>query len=135
MIYTTSGKPKRIDFSFLNSCLAFASDYLKLDDILIHIQFHKMEEYHFGFCDYSEDEIILTVNKNLPLPEIARTLFHELVHVKQYEDGRLIYNSQRWLDAKKNNLTYTELPWEVEAFELEEKMMIDFYAESEYDIL
>ena len=61
------------------------------------------------------------------MKEILRTIFHELVHVKQYIAGELTSEGEimRWNGTVYIG-AYELLPWEVEAFELEEVMMKSF---------
>ncbi len=123
MIYEVSNQPKRIETALLDSAVSFACDYLGLDIDLV-IEFETLTKHQCGYCDYEEDEVIVTIAKRLSRKEVIRTLFHELVHVKQYTDGRL-ENGYKWL-GKIYEDAYSKLPWEIEAFELEEKMMVDF---------
>jgi Zn-dependent peptidase ImmA (M78 family) len=76
-------------------------------------------------CDYSKDEIVIIIAKRLSPNNVVRTLFHELVHVKQHSEGRLEYGNI-WLGEKVES-TYENLPWEQEAFEIEQKMMDVFF--------
>ena len=128
MYYTTSNKPKHIVYSILDRVVAFACDYLDLD-IDLEVRFEKLRDFQYGFCDYDEDEVSITISRNLSEADTIRTIFHELVHVKQYEDGRLEAGiPQRWMGNEYDE-DYENLPWEIEAFDLEQKM-VDIYSES-----
>ena len=124
MIYEVSNKPKKIEAVLLDSAVLFACSYLKLDLDFV-IEFERLEKHQYGFCDYDEDEVIVTIAKRLSQKDIIQTLFHELVHVKQYVDGRLD-RGYKWFGMVYEG-NYNKLPWEVEAFDLEEKMMNVFY--------
>jgi hypoxanthine phosphoribosyltransferase len=126
MIYEVVNKPKRIEAVLLDSAVSFACGYLQLNTSFT-IEFESLKKHQCGYCDYDEDEAVVVIAKRLPVKEAIRTLFHELVHLKQYETGRLEVGSpQRWLGISIED-KYENLPWEVEAFELEEKMMKSFY--------
>lgn len=128
MIYELINKPKRIETALIDRAVLFACEYLKLDIDLV-VEFETLQKYQCGFCDYDEEynEAIVTVAKRLSQKEIIRTIFHELVHVKQYESGKLQNGSpQRWLGVAIED-KYENLPWELEAFDLEERMMRKFY--------
>lgn len=128
MYYTTTNKPKHIEISMLDRCISFACEYLDLD-VDFEIRFEKLGEFQCGLCDYDEDEIAIVVSKSLSDCDMVRTLFHEMVHLKQYVEGRLEVGSpQRWL-GKVYDWDYENMPWEVEAFDLEQKM-VDIYSES-----
>ena len=124
MIYEVVNKPKKIEVVLLDSAVLFACSYLKLDLDFV-IEFESLKRHQFGLCDYEEDEVIIFIAKRLSVENVVRTLFHELVHVKQYESGRLDHN-KLW-EGKLYDCNYYEYPWEVEAFDLEEKMMNVFY--------
>ena len=108
----------------LDSAISFAYSYLNLN-IDLSIEFQTLKKEQYGFCDYEEDEVIIIISKRLSVKDIIRTLFHELVHVRQYESKRLKHNGI-W-EGRTYDCEYDKLPWEVEAFELEERMMKFFY--------
>lgn len=128
MIYEVVNKPKKIETVLLDSAVSFACSYLKLD-IDMTIEFESLKRTQYGFCDYDGeyDEVIVTIAKRLSVQDVIRTLFHELVHVRQYVDGRLEVGSpQIWCGVVYED-KYENLPWEVDAFDLEEKMMKLFW--------
>lgn len=124
MIYEVVNQPKRIETALFDSAVSFACKYLKLD-VDLTIEFETLQKHQCGFCDYDEDEVIVTIAKRLSKNEAIRTLFHELVHVKQYADGRLDHG-YKWHGQVYED-DYANLPWEIEAFDLEEKMVEAFY--------
>ena len=128
MYYTTTNQPKHIKTSLLDRCISFACEYLHLD-VDFEIYFERLDQFQCGFCSYEEDEILIVVSKTLSENDVIRTIFHEMVHIKQYVEGRLEVGSpQRWL-GKVYDWDYENMPWEVEAFDLEQKM-VDIYSES-----
>lgn len=80
-----------------------------------------------GLCT-EEDwrDFTLAVNPNQSLEEIERTVFHEMVHVKQYVRGELKekfnpVHRRFWKgELVPEEVAYLELPWEAEAFEMQE---------------
>lgn len=124
MIYEVVNKSKRIETVLLDSAVLFACSYLGLN-ISFVVEFETLQKHQYGFCDYDEDEVIITIAKRLSQKDIIRTLFHELVHVKQHVDGRLDHG-YKWFGIVYED-DYDKLPWELEAFDLEEKMMELFY--------
>ena len=123
MIYEVNNTPKKLDTALLDKAVSFACDYLDLD-VDLTIEFESLKKHQCGFCDYDDDEVILTIAKRLSLHEMIVTLFHELIHVQQYASGRLQHGS-KWL-GKVYKCAYEELPWEIEAHELESVMMEKF---------
>lgn len=123
MIYEVNNVPKKLDIALFDKAVSFACDYLGLD-VDLTIEFESLKRHQCGFCDYDEDEVIVTIAKRLSLREMIVTLFHELVHVQQYASGRLEHGD-KWL-GKVYKCAYNELPWEIEAHELESVMMEKF---------
>lgn len=123
MIYEVNNIPKKLDAALFDKAVSFACDYLKLD-VDLTIEFESLKKHQCGFCDYDEDEAIVTIAKRLSLHEIIVTLFHELIHVQQYASGRLGHGG-KWL-GKVYDCAYNELPWEIEAYKMESVMMKKF---------
>ena len=123
MIYEVENLPKKLSLDLLDRAILFASEFLQLDvDMLI--SFESLRNHQCGFCDYDQDETVITIAKRLSKNEIIKTLFHEMVHVKQYTDGRLDQNFT-W-KGQTYDCAYVDLPWEIEAHEMEKVMMEKF---------
>ena len=107
-------------------------------EIDIHIKFAlACTQGAFGYASHGDedDEYLVEIGKvvidgefRLQTPrEIASTLAHELVHVKQYIRGELNAEGTRWKGQKVPfgprggvKIKYRQQPWEAEAFEMEE---------------
>lgn len=87
-----------------------------------------------GFCQYEDSNIhprsfILEISNELDGEELIKTIAHELVHVKQYVKNELRerykpYHHHMWhkeLIIVNDDNCY-DVPWEVEARELEEEL-------------
>ena len=126
MLYEVVNKPKKVDYELLDSLLSFGSDYLELEeDIYLILEFHKKMEPHIhGYCLYDYDEICIEVNSRLTTEEMIVAIFHELIHVKQYESGDLMYDGKTsfWKGSLVEG-DYKFLPWEEEAYRIEKEMM------------
>jgi len=123
MIYEVENLPKKLTFDLLDRAVLFTSEFLQLDVDLL-ISFEPLKKHQCGFCDYDQDESVIVIAKRLSKLETIKTLFHEMVHVKQYTDGRLKQDGV-WL-GKKYDCDYVDLPWEIEAHETEQIMMEQF---------
>jgi len=85
-----------------------------------------------GFCEYTDTNFspkafTLEINKDLKGDELVKTVIHEMVHVKQYVKGQLKERykpNHHHLWYKEmiivNDDNFFDVPWEVEARELEE---------------
>lgn len=129
MIYEVANTPKKVDAALIDKAVSFACRYLDLNDIdaELMIEFESLKKHQCGFCDYDDEEIVVTIAKRLSVREILLTLFHEMIHVYQYASGRLEHGS-KWL-GEVYNCAYEELPWEIEAHAMEKTMMEKFEME------
>jgi len=119
-----------MDFELI---FAFAENFLGIASENIHISFifEKMKNKvcgHMHQLDVEEYEIYL--NEGLSLSDMMRTIFHEMVHVKQYHSGKYIEgrHASFWKGKRCDTFgdEYFNLPWEVEAFAMETEMVIKF---------
>ena len=133
MYYSTFGKPKKVSNPLMDKMVVFASDFLELDND-ITVDFEDDFEETAGWCSYDEDGVTIGINPTMSRTEICKTLFHEMVHAKQYVRGDLISGvgnkPSRWkgkyVIAVQN---YWDLPWEKEAYETENAMWDIFSTE------
>lgn len=75
----------------LNDFVKFIKKELKLKDVpTISIQNHREGLKTTANYDYTkENKIVKVCSKNRALVDVMRSLAHELVHHKQWEEGRL----------------------------------------------
>lgn len=75
----------------LNEFVKFVKNELKLEKVpTISIQNHRNGIKTTANYDYTkEDKVIKVCSKNRALVDVMRSVAHELVHHKQYEQGRL----------------------------------------------
>ena len=119
-----------LSISELDSAICFASDNLGLpENISIDIQYIDSESNLWGSCDQEEPnnlEFVIEIKKKLTINDMIETLFHELVHVKQIAFKQYNVDKKTW-----NNIVYdcnyNELPWEIEAFYLQEKLADEYF--------
>lgn len=133
MFYVTYNKPKNISNNLMDRAVKFASEFLDIDTFL-EIDFEgEFNDGCCGYCNYEKDDEELTVHvkPNMKRKEIIATLFHEMVHAKQYLNGELVSgvgkNPSLW-KGKECVASYAETPWEQEAYELE-AVMFDIFKE------
>ena len=114
----------------------------RLSSLNVEIKLMKMPETSYGLCsvDDSDDspstpmrKFIIEVNKGMGIAMIVRTVLHEMVHVKQFARGELDskYKGMRWKTAHvTDDVDYMDLPWEKEAYKMEEKLAAKFWREN-----
>jgi hypothetical protein len=124
-------KPRNLKKAILLKALDYAEEYLKMPfDIDLTIEFEKLEGVEVGFAmDADDNEYEITIDSKQTPRQMIHTLLHELVHVNQYVTGRLVSGEgrkpNRWL-GKPNYDDYANQPWEIEAYDLDKKMMRNF---------
>lgn len=122
MLYDVEKMSHNVSFEQLDSILTFAMGYLDFDtDVPLTISFEVDHDGQSGFIDVDEDEVMLNVNPKLSLTEMTKTIFHELVHAKQIMSGQYDPNDNTW-GGVLYTCDYWNLPWEIEAYELESDM-------------
>ena len=75
----------------LNRFVKFVKDQLELDTVpVISVQNHRENIKTTANYDYTKDEKIIKVcSKGRALVDVMRSIAHEMVHHKQFEQGRL----------------------------------------------
>lgn len=130
MMYYTNNKPKQISLKLLDAVIMHAVDCLGLTDVTIEMNFKKLNNGIAACIDYNEDEEVVELDIDKSIwknpQELERTIFHELVHAKQIIDGRLELGwPSKWMGITYS-CDYYNLPWEKEAYYLENLMMNTF---------
>lgn len=79
------------------------------------------------FVDRGEHEI--DIRKGLSDADLATVVFHEVVHLKQYERGQLkddgfvkSWNGEEYIYVFSTVDEYKQFPWEEEAYRVQEEM-------------
>ena len=118
--------PKKITEDELYELVLFGSDFLKIEPAEIHLIFGGLESGIDGMADYEEGICYIHIRSNIPKKELAPTIFHEMVHLKQMLDGRFTSDDNDWFwkGKKVENIYDLKSPWEREARKLE-KLMIE----------
>lgn len=98
------------------------------DKLIINIEFKRnllKGESIYGDCIWEDDDVrpryfTIRVDAGMPLRETLTTIAHEMVHVKQFAQGKLKYlttANKHKFDGKyfSDSLDYWDRPWEIEA--------------------
>jgi hypothetical protein len=130
MLYFIDSFPSKLDRDKFNKACDFVC--LKLDiSVDVYIKFSMLSKYEKGYADYDDCTELadILINRNMDFDETVKTLFHEMVHIKQYSTGWLIPsingNLPIW-QGKEVDLPYREREWENDAYSLEEFLFMDF---------
>ena len=127
---------KAIDFAITEMMPRF-----KTLDISVDI-LQKLEGGVFGYCWPTGEKNAFQLElkrKCSDVDEFLETIMHEMVHVKQFAKKELVENRQgtfwkarNWTRAvnkaskSKDYGTYNSLPWEIEAYDLQNSLLEKF---------
>ncbi len=101
----------------------------RMRSLNVNVILKKMPEGEFGLCmtdDVMDDirNFNIEVNKNISLKDFVSTIIHEMVHVKQFAREEMSVYGMRWKSKNiSENTDYMDLPWEKEAYRMEEKLV------------
>lgn len=117
----------------IESLALFALEYLGVDGVTVTVSANsnmlqkmstpKISIEAMTYPTEMAHSYLLVIDSPKPRNE---TIFHEMAHLKQYEEGRLSYDYKthevRWLDQPVGNTPYFSREWELEAFELQNRI-------------
>ena len=90
-------------------------------------------EQSYGFCDFVDQAyrprvFVIEVQANLSKEMYAKTLLHEFVHLRQWLQGTLkLKSGKMYFDGESvEKYEYMEQPHEIEAYDSEDKLYLDF---------
>lgn len=145
MIVSTQGKPRASTLKECKAAAEFAASQLmsnKLaNNITVKLLFSKeqtADKGWDGFADWVDRndrprEFIIGLDPNLSRKALLSTLFHEMVHIKQYATGQLkdykrMKGTINWMGRllRDNKSQAKHTPWEREARRKEVTLYKDF---------
>ena len=98
----------------------------RMTSLNIDVNLKKLKEGEFGFCEIQDDNknFTIEVNKNVSIKDFVSTIIHEMVHVKQFARKEMNAFDMQWKSKIiPEDTDYMDLPWEKEAYRLEEKFV------------
>ena len=99
--------------------------------INLHFKLKKLPHGEYGYCQPIDEKcksFVVIVQRGLKLFDIITTVTHEMVHVKQFVRKELEEECGRQKWKKKfisESTEYRQLPWEKEAFKLQDELAIE----------
>lgn len=119
MYYEIKGGSRK-EKKLVEAALWFAKNELlpriKNLEVEIVIGKHVLDGALIGEPD--EREFVMEIKKGMNEEDLITTVFHEFVHIKQYVRDEII--DCDWL------LPYMERPFEIEAYKLQEELLLKF---------
>jgi len=93
----------------------------------ISVRIRKFSDDAIGYCmmEDTNRQFEIEVSKDLSLKDFVTALCHEMVHAKQYARNEMSddVKNRRWKKTTvPNSVGYWDLPWEKEAYRMEDKL-------------
>lgn len=83
----------------------------------------------------SRSDYLMRLQRGLSLFDLISTICHEMVHIKQYYRKEMDDCGGRWKSRRiPEGTDYNSLPWEKEAFRLEERLAMECFKEINFVI-
>ena len=120
MIFVDGGSKRQRELAFQAASFAWMYLMPRIRKCVVNIELKKLKVYHGTCLDIGDRDYIIEVDKKLSLgDDFLTTIFHEMVHVKQYVRKEL-YSECNFYDTREE---YLSLPWEVEAYKVQEEIL------------
>jgi len=119
--------PNWMSVEVVNELCDFALSFFGLENFDGDLEVTVTDEIDaMGYACVVDNQCELEINPNQSFEEFAKTIFHEMTHIDQELDGRLVAaqcnNHARWNGKEYDSTDYWNAPWEQEAYMLEEVM-------------
>lgn len=138
--YSKRYKKKKEDSGIIFEALKVFTEYLDIEDyptVLLRPLRQNLNKSKFRFYGFLSYNNVIVIDPRFKTSEIIRTLAHECIHYKQVERGDLSFNNKQstiwkgeyWPNVKidsSNLKAYKNLPWEIEAFRDQGKLVKEF---------
>lgn len=141
------GESSKVTSALVRHALTFFTERLMskrlCSNITVRVVFKKGMIKDTGLeatCLWDDDnlkprEFTITVDSELSRRKLLLSLAHEVVHIKQYATGQLRYFLRgpncKWMGKPYDDtgVAYSDLPWEVEAWDSEHRLYQEFLDE------
>ena len=103
----------------------------RMKTLWITVEFEDIDGYGHCLEEDSNRDFTVTIRRGLNTRDLATTLIHEMIHVKQYarKELRNVNGVTLWKSQEHAKVKYDEAPWEIEAYALEEMYTELFFLE------
>lgn len=123
MIFVDGGSKRQREMAFQAASFAWMQLMPRIKKCVVNIELKKMQGYHGTCLDIGDRDYVIEVDKKLSLgDDFLTTVFHEMVHVKQYVRKEL-FSECNFYDTREE---YLNLPWEIEAYKVQEELLDDW---------
>ena len=123
MIFVDGGSRRQRQLAYEVAEFAWMQLIPKIRKCVVNIELKKLKGYHGTCLDINNRDYVIEVDKKLSLgDDFITTIFHEMVHVKQYVRKEL-FSDCNFYETREE---YLNLPWEIEAYAMQETLLIEY---------
>lgn len=120
MIFVEGGSRRQRELTYQAAKFAWMQLMPRVRKCVVNIELKKLKGYDGTCLDIGPRDYLIEIDKKLSLGEnFLTTIFHEMVHVKQYVRKELFSDCNFY----KTREEYLSLPWEIEAYEMQEVLL------------
>ena len=120
MIFVEGGSKRQRELTFDAARFAWKHLMPRIKKCTINFELKRLKGYEGTCLDIGHREYLIEIDKKLSLgDDFLTTIFHEMVHVKQYVRKEL-FSDVNFYNTREE---YLNLPWEIEAYEMQEVLL------------
>ena len=119
MVFVEGGTRKQRQLTYDLVQFAWMSLMPRIRKCEVNVKIKKVVAYEGTCLDTDARVYEIEVDKRLNGDDFITTIFHEMVHVKQYVRKELFSE----VNFYSNREEYLKLPWEIEAYKLQEVLL------------
>ena len=123
MIFVTGGTFKQRQLTYDLVEFAWKKLMPRIINCEINVELKNMAVYEGTCIDTDVRQYEIEISKSLTGDNFITTIFHEMVHVKQYVRKELFSECNFY----KTRDEYLNLPWEIEAYKTQETLLEEWY--------
>ena len=123
MIFVTGGTFKQRQLTYDLVEFAWKKLMPRIVNCEINVELKNMAVYEGTCIDTDVRQYEIEISKSLTGDNFITTVFHEMVHVKQYVRKELFSECNFY----KTRDEYLNLPWEIEAYKTQETLLEEWY--------
>jgi|TARA_B110000858_G_scaffold165319_1_gene191907 hypothetical protein len=123
MIFVTGGTFKQRQLTYDLVEFAWKKLMPRIVNCEINVELKNMAVYEGTCIDTDVRQYEIEISKSLTGDNFITTIFHEMVHVKQYVRKELFSECNFY----KTRDEYLNLPWEIEAYKTQETLLEEWY--------
>jgi len=120
VIFVDGGSRRQRELTYNVASFAWMKLMPRIKKCIINIELKNLKGYDGTCLDLGNRDYVIELDKKLSLGDnFLTTIFHEMVHVKQYVRKEL-YSECNFYKTREE---YINLPWEVEAYAKQEELL------------